>query len=73
MCFLKLTEIQKKLIFNLRVLRNSKNLSQSELADKLSISKEYLNRIENGHAFPSPALLDKICILFEIKPAELFL
>lgn len=65
-------KIQKVFILNLRYLRNLKNLSQKQLSDKLSISTVHLNNIENGKSFPSIDLLEKICIVLEITPKQLF-
>jgi transcriptional regulator with XRE-family HTH domain len=67
-----ISKIQEKFILNLRVKRNTKNLSQKDLAERLSISTEYLNRIENGKSCPSFILLDKICCALGLKPVELF-
>lgn len=35
-------------------LRQEKNLTQKELAEKARISVSYLKKIEEGHGFPNP-------------------
>lgn len=65
-------KIQELFIFNLRSIRNSRNFSQKQLADKLSISTVHLNNIENGKTFPSVNLLNSLCLTLEVKPFELF-
>ena len=48
-----------KLIFGLKIkqLRQTKNLSQQELADAVGMAVSYINEIEKGKKFPKP---DKI-------------
>lgn len=58
-----------------RVFRQDKwNLSQSELSDRLPSKpgKTLLSLIENGHALPTPELMDELCRFFSCKPYELF-
>ena len=35
-------------------------MTQSQLAEKVQTARIYLNRIENGHAVPSPALMERL-------------
>lgn len=65
--------IQRLFILNLRKFRNARNLPQKELADILSISIVYLNRIENGRAYPSADLTEAICLALKVLPHEMFL
>lgn len=46
-------------------------MSQTEMAEKLGISRAYLSQIENGHCEPSLPLLKKIAKYFEIPMAVL--
>lgn len=57
----------------LRILRAEKNWSQAELADRLSVSRQTVNAIENGKYDPSLPLAFKIAVLFETKIEEVFI
>ena len=59
---MKLSDSKIKLIFGLKLkqLRQEKNLSLSDLAQKSSLSISYLNEIENGKKYPKT---DKIALL----------
>ena len=61
---MKPTKTNIKLIFGLKLkqLRQDKNLSLSELADKSGLSVSYLNEIESGKKYPKT---DKIAVLSE--------
>lgn len=48
----------------LQELRESKNLSQSDLANYLGISQPLLSQIEAGNRNLNLSLLDKLCSLF---------
>lgn len=50
-------ELRQILAANLSRLRKERNLSQTELAERIGVSLVHLNRIENGHASPSAELL----------------
>ncbi|MCM1338263.1 MAG: helix-turn-helix domain-containing protein [Muribaculaceae bacterium] len=58
---------------NLRRLRKSKGLTQSELAEKIGIETHNLNRIENGKSFPQAKTIVNIISYFDILPYELFM
>jgi transcriptional regulator with XRE-family HTH domain len=45
---------------NIRKLRNSKKLSQEELAFKAGIDRSYLSEVENGHKNVGITMLDQI-------------
>jgi transcriptional regulator with XRE-family HTH domain len=55
----------------LRSLRVFHDLSQTDLADKLQISKSYLSEIESGRKEPTIALLTQYCKLFEVPVSSL--
>jgi len=61
---MKPTKQNIKLIFGLKLkqLRQDKNLSLSELADRSGLSVSYLNEIESGKKYPKS---DKIAVLSE--------
>ncbi len=51
--------------------RQSKGMSQEDLAGESDVARNYISRIENGHvAFSVPVLL-KIAEALEIKPSTL--
>jgi len=56
----------------LRVLRAERNWSQAELAERLGVSRQTVNAIENGKYDPSLPLAFKMTILFEIPIEEIF-
>lgn len=49
--------------------RTDKRLNQTQAADILGISREYLSRIENNQAEPSEELWNKIESLYELEPS----
>jgi len=65
-------KMQKFLGSQLRVFRDMRGLSQIELAERLSVSKETVGKIERGQAAPSFRTLDKLCRELGISPRSLF-
>ena len=56
----------------LRVLRAERNWSQAELAERLSVSRQTVNAIENGKYDPSLPLAFKMALIFEMSIEEIF-
>jgi len=56
----------------LRVARAIKNITQEELAKKISVSRQTIHSIENGKFVPSVLLALKLANFFEMKVDELF-
>ena len=56
----------------LRELRAAKNWSQSDLADKLDVSRQTINAIETEKYDPSLPLAFKVARLFKMKIEEIF-
>lgn len=54
---------------NLKVLRAIKNVSQEELANQISVSRQTINAMEKGKYVPSTLLALKLARYFE-KPVE---
>lgn len=52
-------------------LRNDKNLSQGDLAERLDVSRQSVSKWENNTAVPDLDKLIKICDIFEISLDEL--
>lgn len=68
-----MTHIQKVFIENLRSYRTVKGFSQLAFAEKIGLSQNYLNAVENGKNFPSVEVLQKIADELDLLPYELFL
>ena len=56
----------------LKVLRAERNWSQSELADRLEVSRQSVNAIETGKYDPSLPLAFRIATLFERRIEDIF-
>tara|TARA_B100000035_G_scaffold188006_1_gene160503 strand:+ start:1119 stop:1313 length:195 start_codon:yes stop_codon:yes gene_type:complete len=58
---------------NLKDLRKLKNVSQNDLADALSVSRQTINSIENGKFDPSLTLAMKLTRYFEVSLEDIFI
>ena len=56
----------------LKVLRAERNWSQSDLAERLEVSRQSVNAIETGRYDPSLPLAFRIAQLFELPVEEIF-
>ena len=56
----------------LRELRAAREWSQSDLADKLEVSRQTINAIETGKYDPSLPLAFKMAKLFKLSIEEIF-
>ena len=56
----------------LRPLRAERNWSQAFLAEKLDVSRQTVNAIENGRYDPSLPLAFKIASVFSLSIEEIF-
>jgi len=56
----------------LRQLRAEHNWSQASLAEKLDVSRQTVNAIENGRYDPSLPLAFKIASVFNLSIEEIF-
>ena len=65
-------ELRGILSRNIKRYRQSRNLSQADLAEKLDISVNFLCNIENGNRWVSPQTLVKFATALNIEPYELF-
>jgi len=57
---------------NLKHLRKTRGLSQNDLADALSVSRQTINSIENGKFDPSLTLAIKLTRYFKVSIDEIF-
>ena len=58
---------------NIRVERAIKNITQAELADAVSVSRQTINTIESNKYVPSTVLALKIARVFEKPLEEIFM
>ena len=58
---------------NLKDLRKLKKVSQNDLADALSVSRQTINSIENGKFDPSLTLAMKLTRYFGASLEEIFI
>ena len=56
----------------LRIARVQKNLTQQELAEKISVSRQTINSIETGRYIPSTVLALKLSRELALSVEELF-
>ena len=57
----------------LKVLRAERNWSQSDLAERLAVSRQSVNAIETGKYDPSLPLAFRIADLFELPIEAIFM
>lgn len=70
----KKCDVKKILGHALRTLRESKNLTQEQLAEHLNLqSYQTVNKIENGKSFITSDLLERMCNFFNVEPYIFFL
>jgi putative transcriptional regulator len=58
---------------HLKVERAKQNITQAELADKVSVSRQTINSIEIGKYVPSTALALKIAFVFNSTVNDIFI
>lgn len=56
----------------LKKIRKNKNISQSELAEMVGVSRQTISSIENYTYFPTAKLAYLLCIALDVKFEELF-
>ncbi len=56
----------------IKIQRAIHNLTQDDLAKKISVSRQTINTMEAGKYVPSTALALKMARLFEVSVEELF-
>ena len=64
--------VQKQLGKRIKELRENRQISQEQIAEKLNIHPANYWRIENGISYPKPENLEKICEILNVKAQELF-
>ena len=66
-----MSRIRKVVGENIRFFRNTRGLSQEELAEKVCVSGSYVGYLERGQKSPSLELLERIARVLQVDPAEL--
>jgi transcriptional regulator with XRE-family HTH domain len=67
-----MAKIREILAVNIKEYRRKIGITQSELAERSSISTNFMGMIEQERKFPAPEILDRIAAALEIEPSELF-
>lgn len=57
---------------NIKVQRAIKNITQSDLADLIKVSRQTINTIESGKYVPSTLLALKMAKVFGVSVEEIF-
>jgi len=68
---MKISQLQQKIGHNIRTIRETKNISQQDLASLCNFEKANLSRIEAGRTNPTVSTLYKISQALEITISEL--
>ena len=63
----------KKIGKRIKTLRESKNMTQDKLAEKIELTNNYISNIECASSIPSIDTLVKICNVFETTPDYILL
>jgi transcriptional regulator with XRE-family HTH domain len=56
----------------LKELRESKELSQSDIEERTGLLRPYISRVENGHTVPAVETLEKLARALEVPMYQLF-
>lgn len=64
-------EFTKRLAKKIKGLRESRKVSQEQLAHDAQLYRTYINHIESGRYAPSGYVIYKIATALKIKPSEL--
>lgn len=56
----------------IREFRRFRNMSQAELAEKISKSKSVISHWESGENSPDPDSCEKLCKVLKVTPNQLF-
>lgn len=62
----------KKLGENLKKIRTSKNITQTELAETLNVDKSFISNLENGKNNPTLSTIVNLAKVLSVTTSELF-
>lgn len=65
-------KLRETVATNLRRLRQVKNLSQEELADRAGINRNYVGMLEREQHAATIDMLEKLAVVLEVDPVEFF-
>lgn len=65
-------EIKQNVGKIIKKLREKSNLTQEQLAEKLGMQSKTLSKVETGKTFISSKLLNKLCLIFNVKEKYFF-
>ena len=68
-----MTELNRCLAANLKVLRQRWSFSQAQLAERGEVSVSYVGDLETGAKWPSAEVLERLSSALQVKPYQLFL
>ncbi|MEE2944703.1 MAG: helix-turn-helix transcriptional regulator [Pseudomonadota bacterium] len=63
--------LRERIGLNIRNQRNSKRMSQEELAHTAGIDRSYISKLELGRSAASGDIIEKIAIAFDVDHQEL--
>ena len=66
------TRMNRQIITKIQRLRKEKGLSQTEMADRLNITRTTYHNIESGEGYSWARYLNEILDIFEISPQDFF-
>jgi transcriptional regulator with XRE-family HTH domain len=66
-------KIREILAQNIKLSRQRLGITQPELAERASISTNFIGMIEQKRKFPAPEVLERIAVALEIETSELFI
>ncbi len=64
--------LKKKFGQRVRIIRQKRNLSQEELAEKIDIAVNNMGKIERGESFVTAVTLDKLASVLDVKVEDFF-
>jgi len=67
-----MTSLRSVLAFNMKAQRHILGITQSQLAERVNTSTNYIALIESEKKFPTPEMLERIAAALEIDAPALF-
>lgn len=64
--------LKKKFGQRVRIIRQKRNLSQEELAEKIDIAVNNMGKIERGESFVTAVTLEKLASVLDVKVEDFF-
>ena len=67
-----MTSLRTVLAQNMKAQRRILGITQTQLAERVKTSTNYIALIETEKKFPKPEMLERIAVALEIEPSALF-